>query len=64
MEPMYYHRTMDLTPPYLVRLQLKDAPDGSDYPFSLPLIRSLDIEFTASVTYFVGENGTGKSTGH
>jgi predicted ATPase len=62
MEPMYYHRTMDLTPPYLVRLQLKDAPDGSDYPFSLPLIRSLDIEFTASVTYFVGENGTGKST--
>lgn len=49
-------------PPYLVRLQLKDGADGREYPFNLALIRSLDIEFTAPVTYFVGENGTGKST--
>jgi len=54
---------MNPTPPYLVRLQLKEgAADGSEYPFSLPLIRCLDIEFTSPVTFFVGENGTGKST--
>ena len=56
-------RWMDPSPPYLVRLQLKEgAADGGDYPFSLPLIRCLDIEFTSPVTFFVGENGTGKST--
>jgi predicted ATPase len=54
---------MNATPPYLVRLQLKEgAADGCEYPFSLPLIRCLDIEFTSPVTFFVGENGTGKST--
>jgi predicted ATPase len=54
---------MGPSPPYLVRLQLKEgAADGGAYPFSLPLIRSLDIEFTSPVTFFVGENGTGKST--
>ena len=54
---------MNEAPPYLVRLQLKEgAVDGSEYPFSLPLIRSLDIAFTSPVTFFVGENGTGKST--
>jgi hypothetical protein len=31
-------------------------------PFRLPLIGRLDIEFTSPVTFFVGENGTGKST--
>ena len=51
------------TPPYLVRLQLKEgAADGREYPFNLPLIRCLDIEFSSPVTFFVGENGTGKST--
>jgi predicted ATPase len=54
---------MNETPPYLVRLQLKEgAPDGCEYPFSLSLIRRLDMEFTSPVTFFVGENGTGKST--
>jgi predicted ATPase len=54
---------MNETPPYLVRLQLKEgAADGCEYPFSLPLIRCLDMEFTSPVTFFVGENGTGKST--
>ena len=49
--------------PYLVRLQLKDgAADSGEYPFTIPAIRTLDIEFTAPVTFFVGENGTGKST--
>jgi predicted ATPase len=54
---------MNATPPYLVRLQLKDGvADRGEYPFIIPAIRNLDIEFTSSVTFFVGENGTGKST--
>jgi predicted ATPase len=54
---------MDSTAPYLVRLQLKEgAAEPGDYPFNLALICSLDIEFTSPVTFFVGENGTGKST--
>ena len=49
--------------PYLVRLQAKEGvPESTEYPFSLPLVRGLDVEFTAPVTFFVGENGTGKST--
>ena len=50
-------------PPYLLRLQLKEgAAETGEYPFSLPLLRCLDVEFTSPVTFFVGENGTGKST--
>ena len=50
--------------PYLVQLTRKDerAAGPEDYPFHLPLIRCLDIEFRSPVTFFVGENGTGKST--
>ena len=37
--------------------------DSSIYPFSLPIIKNLkDIVFPTQVTFFVGENGTGKST--
>lgn len=33
-----------------------------DYPFSVPAIAGLEeIEFTAPVTFLVGENGSGKS---
>lgn len=33
------------------------------YPFSIPAIRSIDaLAFTQPVTFFCGENGTGKST--
>ena len=33
------------------------------YPFSIPAINNLyQIEFKSRVTFFVGENGTGKST--
>jgi predicted ATPase len=33
------------------------------FPFSVPVVQSLGrIEFAASVTFFVGENGSGKST--
>lgn len=37
--------------------------DFTQYPFSLNIIKNLkDIKFTTQVTFFVGENGTGKST--
>lgn len=33
------------------------------YPFSIPAIASIDaLTFTQPVTFFCGENGTGKST--
>jgi predicted ATPase len=58
-----YDRGMTSAAPYLVRLQLKEeAAIGHDYPFHLPQIRSFDVEVTSPVTFFVGENGTGKST--
>jgi predicted ATPase len=54
---------MASTPPYLVRVHLKEhAVESDEYPFSLPIVRGLDIEFASPVTFFVGENGTGKST--
>lgn len=40
-----------------------DDTDDSSYPFSIPAIKAIEsITFTAPVTFFVGENGTGKST--
>jgi predicted ATPase len=40
-----------------------DTSLATQYPFSLPLIQNLkEIEFPTKVTFFVGENGTGKST--
>ncbi|ULO08467.1 AAA family ATPase [Paenibacillus sp. 19GGS1-52] len=39
------------------------VPSFHDYPFNLPVIRSLErLMFEKQVTFFVGENGTGKST--
>ena len=51
--------------PYLQSIELKrDAIESfSGYPFSVPVIRELDyLDFHPDVTFFVGENGTGKST--
>ncbi|MGC7870913.1 AAA family ATPase [Desulfosporosinus sp. SYSU MS00001] len=37
--------------------------DEQAYPFSIPAFRGLEsIDFKSNVTFFVGENGTGKST--
>lgn len=42
---------------------LSHAIDYKHYPFSLPIIKNLhEIKFPTKVTFFVGENGTGKST--
>jgi predicted ATPase len=37
------------------------APDD-EYPFGLPVVRALPVDFDPKVTIFVGENGSGKST--
>ncbi len=49
---------------YLIRLRLlPEAVENHDeFPFNIPAIRSLDLRFARPVTFFVGENGTGKST--
>jgi predicted ATPase len=39
------------------------VPSFDKFPYSLPALRSLDrLPFHPKVTFFVGENGTGKST--
>lgn len=50
--------------PFLDRLTLvpERIEDRSAYPFALPLVRDLQLEFSSAVTFFVGENGSGKST--
>ena len=51
--------------PYLREISLKreQIGDASAYPFSIPAVRELDLlEFHPDVTFFVGENGSGKST--
>jgi predicted ATPase len=51
--------------PYLISARFhNDADIGGDaYPFNLPAVRDLEkIRFHPDVTFFVGENGSGKST--
>ena len=51
--------------PLLDTVKVKDPTliDTTQYPFSLDIIKNLKkIHFPTQVTFFVGENGTGKST--
>src|SRR5687767_8088657 len=50
--------------PYLVGINVvANRIEGRDgYPFTLPFVGQLDLRFESPVTFFVGENGTGKST--
>ncbi len=49
---------------FISAIQKKPGADGrGGYPFSLPAVKSLSkLSLSAPVTFFVGENGTGKST--
>jgi predicted ATPase len=49
---------------HLKSLAVHDLPThSSEFPFNLAVIQSLSkVEFTSSVTFLVGENGSGKST--
>ncbi len=46
-----------------VTLHPENYPSEHDYPFSLPIFnQTRQLTFDRPVTFFVGENGTGKST--
>ncbi|OGB97698.1 hypothetical protein A3F06_01145 [candidate division TM6 bacterium RIFCSPHIGHO2_12_FULL_36_22] len=46
-----------------VKINFTNTINFSQYPFSLNIIKNLkDIKFLSNVTFFIGENGTGKST--
>ncbi len=49
---------------FLKNIQVVDWPDNtSDYPFNLSALQGLEeIQFDKAITYFVGENGSGKSS--
>src|ERR1700732_175600 len=54
-----------LNGPLLDMVKVKSLPSEitTQYPFSLPIIKNLNtIRFPTQVTFFIGENGTGKST--
>jgi predicted ATPase len=57
---------MALSPkPYLQKITFRPEAEISfeQFPFTIPAVRSLEgMEFHPDVTFFVGENGTGKST--
>jgi predicted ATPase len=51
--------------PYLIHASFRpDAEiDYASYPFNIPAVKELgNIDFHPNVTFFVGENGSGKST--
>ncbi len=53
------------TKPYLLHASFHPdiVPDYDEYPFNVPAVRELEnIDFHPNVTFFVGENGSGKST--
>ena len=48
---------------FLRSVEIKQGAPQNEYPFSLPVIRSLEkLEFKSPVTFLVGSNGSGKST--
>ncbi|MCL2829559.1 MAG: AAA family ATPase [Betaproteobacteria bacterium] len=51
--------------PYLLHASFRSDVDldFNEYPFNIPAVRQLEsIEFHPNLTFFVGENGSGKST--
>jgi predicted ATPase len=48
---------------FLREVRRRDVGDDTRFPFSVPVIRTLTgLRFDNPVTFFVGENGSGKST--
>ncbi|MDD4754381.1 MAG: AAA family ATPase, partial [Desulfitobacteriaceae bacterium] len=50
--------------PYLkeIRFNWAAVPDKKEYPFNIPAFSGVkSISFHRKVTFFVGENGSGKS---
>lgn len=47
----------------MIELMTELFPSGNLYPYNLPLVRRLaSLTFDAPLTFFVGENGSGKTT--
>jgi len=48
---------------YLSSIKVSSDKNTDVFPFNLPLFQQFDgFEFTSPITFFIGENGTGKST--
>lgn len=46
-----------------IRLEKDKVKNWNEYPFSIPRVKTLEkLEFKKKVSFFVGENGSGKST--
>src|SRR5262249_11295531 len=45
-----------------IQVVLGRISEKPQYPFTLPFIRTLNLRFTSAITFFAGENGTGKTT--
>ena len=46
-----------------IKLEREKVPSFKEYPFNIQVVRNFnEIELTKPVTFFVGENGIGKST--
>lgn len=46
-----------------IRINSEEFPTRQSYPFNIPVIREpVELSFRRPVTFFVGENGSGKST--
>lgn len=59
------NKPLNMPAPYLRRVWLDASlvPDKSAYPFCLPLFNDgFELDFSAPITIFMGENGVGKST--
>ncbi len=57
-------RTINFDGPILDKIRLNfDSVDFTQHPFSLDIIKTLqEVVFPTQVTFFIGENGAGKST--
>jgi predicted ATPase len=54
---------MQKSKPYLRSVHLKEGFDANSYPFTIQSVAHIDnLQFHEDVTFFVGENGSGKST--
>ncbi len=49
--------------PFLTRIRIEEDDLKPVFPYNLPVFRGgLELQITSNVTFFVGENGSGKST--